>query len=424
MNTKIFAFLESQGRTNHALLLSPLIALLLSSIVSIKALGQQKCPTFKSSKELSASLFPDHMPQEFIVLSFFENNTYTLEVHKAILNNLAANTKALILIAGNFNTNNPDSQKTESKMLISYRKIMSDSSQQFKKHLAAGKINFLQVPMDLDFKSTEHANWTRDFLSQLVVDKNGRIKMLNLRYHRSLAESTDSFTTKYLLDYLNKKYSQKLGYKISSLNVPFYLEWGNFISDGAGNFFLSKKLFEINEILGKKISESMVESWFLATFGQQAKLHWIDMPKSIRTGHVDMAIRFVDCSRVIVAATNHPLLGPQLTAIADLLKDLNYRVTRIPVAFTEYEIENSLSRTFRSYTNSTIIGDVVYVPKYDAGHGTFESFDAAAEKTYRTFGFKDVIMVDANEAISQGAGAVHCLTSQFPNLEFLNPAAE
>lgn len=385
-------------------------------MLPINAFAQQQCPGFKAGESLPASLFPDNIPHEFIVLSFFENNSFILNVHQGILKNLPAKTKALVLIAGIPGLGEAENQGKESKMMALYRKSMGQAVEGFDAKVSAGTILLLQVPVDSEFKAINHANWTRDFLSQLIVDKNGKVRMLNLMYHCPLAENTDNFATKYLLEHFNRQYQNSLGYQVTMVNVPFYLEWGNFISDGAGNFFTSKKLLEINALLGNSISEADVNSWFLNLFGDQAKLHWIDVPKSIRTGHVDMVIRFIDCSRVIVASTSHPVRGPKLDDIAKELKQMGYTVKRLAIAATTGEQnEGGVSTPFRSYTNSTIINDIVYIPKYDYGDGAYKKMDALAAKTYRELGFKGVVQVDASEAIDS-AGSVHCLTSQFPML--------
>lgn len=278
-------------------------------------------------------------------------------------------------------------------------------------YIKSGRIEIVEVPVGKDFNGwSDHGNWSRDFVSQLALGKDGKLKFLNMKYHRESADRSDDF----IQSYLAKKYERLLGYQIEVIDVPFYFEWGNFTTDGRGNFFVSEKVFEINNKFKLSLDKRSVGKWIRETFGSQSKIVWITPPKAESTGHVDMIMKFLDSKRVLIVKTDFKLWKNYLERLASDMESRGYEVHRIEMGFSEDEIQNSRWAQFRSYTNSLIIGNTVYVPQYDDANLTIASKDELARKLYRSLGYQ-MIKIDSSTSINAG-GAVHCLTCNIPNL--------
>lgn len=365
-----------------------------------------KCLNHYTSKKIGPGPIPEFAKQDYIIMSYFTPDDFSFPLQLKIISNLPKDTKALILI--------PNSKSKKSyyyQFAQSYREEISHRFLFLESYIKSGRIELLEVPVANDFNGwRDHGNWTRDFMSQLIIDKTGKIKFLNLKYHRETADTTDSFVQ----DYLIAKYEKQIGYKIEKIDVPFYFEWGNFTTDGKGHFFVSEKVFEINGHFESKISKIQVNKWLREHFGNNSKITWIKPPRDENTGHVDMMMKFLDSERVLVAQTEHPTWKKHLDKIAQTMKERGYQVYRIDMALTDQEIANTQWAQFRSYTNALIVDNTVYIPQFDDSSIFLAKKDEAARKTYRSLGF-NVILVNNASSINAG-GAAHCLTSTIPKL--------
>ncbi len=362
------------------------------------------CRGFYSGFTLAPGPITEFLPQDYLILSVFDFNGYIEPIHAKIISHLPKGSNVLILIP-EFKKENP----WFSPSIEDYKKTLAKTVPNFEELVEAGRIEFLGVPKPDDFDPSEHGNWTRDFMSQIIVDKNGKIKFLNLTYHRKSADSTDAW----LQNLIMKRYQKKLGIKIEHLDLPFYFEWGNYTSDGRGHFFVSEKIFDINKQLGITITKKQVNVWIKEIFGPHSKVFWMKPLKKEGTGHVDMFMKFLDPYRVLVPKTERSLWKADFDSKAQTLINLGYEVTRVEMAIDESEMENEIV-PFRSYTNSLILGKTAYVPKYDSQSDTLSKQDQLASAMYRSLGFT-VIMVDASSSIRCG-GALHCLSSTLPAL--------
>lgn len=365
-----------------------------------------QCLNHYTSKKIGTGLIPEFTKQDYIVMSLFSNDDFSFPLQLKIISNLPKDTKALILVpysAGKDSYYHNFSQ--------TYRDEISKRFLFLESYIKTGRVELLEVPVADDFNGwSDHGNWSRDFISQLTIDKNGKIKFLNLKYHREIADKTDSFVQ----DYLISKYEKQLSYKIEKIDAPFYFEWGNFTTDGKGHFFVSEKIFEINERFDSKINKTQVNKWLREQFGANNKIIWIKPPKNENTGHVDMMMKFLDSERVLIAQTEHPTWKKYLDKIALTMQERGYQVHRIDMALSDQEIANNQWAQFRSYTNALIVDKTVYVPQYDDPSIFLAKKDQAARKMYKSLGF-NVILVNNSSSINAG-GAAHCLTSTIPKL--------
>lgn len=382
-----------------------MFSLLLLSSWQLQARTYQ-CLNHYTSKKIGPGPIPEFAKQDYIVMSLFSNDDFTFPLQTKIISNLPKDTKALILVPSS-----PDKDSYYHNFSESYRDELSKHFLFLESYIKTGRVELLEVPVANDFNGwSDHGNWTRDFMSQLTIDKTGKIKFLNLKYHRETADKTDSFVQEFLI----AKYEKQLGYKIERIDVPFYFEWGNFTTDGKGHFFVSEKIFEINERFDAKTNKTQVNKWLREQFGTRSKITWIKPPKEENTGHVDMMMKFIDSERVLVAQTEHPTWKKHLDKIALTMQERGYQVHRIDMGLTDQEIANNQWAQFRSYTNALIVDKTVYVPQFDDPSLFLANKDRAARKVYRSLGF-NVLLVNNSSSINAG-GAAHCLTSTIPKL--------
>jgi hypothetical protein len=106
-------------------------------------------------------------------------------------------------------------------------------------------------------------------------------------------------------------------------------------------------------------------------------------------GDVDEVIKLLPRQR---ALTNRNEYVP-------LLKSLGYQVLALP----------GLSG-FRTYANSVIIDDIVFLPQYNRPE------DHVAAEVYKTAGYR-VIFVPSEVLASEGKGSVHCATMTYPAIK-------
>lgn len=396
---------NSSGKKNNQMKDLLLFLFIMTSSLGLHAKTYQ-CLNQYTTKKISYGPIPEFVNQDYIVMTYFTPDDFSFPMQLKIIENLPKNTKALIVV--------PNSKKESSyyyEFAQGYREEISARFLFLESYIKSGRVELLEVPVADDFNGwSDHGNWARDFMSQLTIDKNGKIKFLNLKYHRESADRTDT----YIQDYLIAKYEKQLGYKIEKIDAPFYFEWGNFTTDGKGNLFVSEKIFEINKGFHLDINKQEVNKWLRSQFGNRTKITWIKPPKQESTGHVDMIMKFLDSQRVLIAQTEHPTWKKYLDKIALSMEEKGYKVHRIDMALSDQEIADKQWAQFRSYTNSLIVGNTVYIPQFDDAGIFLGKKDEAARKTYRSLGF-NVILVNNASSINAG-GAAHCLTSTIPKL--------
>ena len=125
-------------------------------------------------------------------------------------------------------------------------------------------------------------------------------------------------------------------------------------------------------------------------------------PEIESTGHIDMYAKIINAKTVIIAQSRNPEIENILNQTAILFEKYGYQVIRLQTAK-----QNEFG--FRSYTNSTIIGNTVFLPQYHDARA-----DKAAVEAYRSLGF--TVKTNDGSSIECG-GSTHCLSQIGPNLE-------
>lgn len=122
------------------------------------------------------------------------------------------------------------------------------------------------------------------------------------------------------------------------------------------------------------------------------------LPFTTGIGHVDEVLKFVSDTH---ALTNQ-------VEIKKLLERRGYTVSLLPEAKLPQALASRGVMPQRSYINSLLINDTVFVPVFGLDS------DETALDAYRAAGLK-VIAVDSTYVSDYGGGALHCLTMTYPD---------
>lgn len=185
-------------------------------------------------------------------------------------------------------------------------------------------------------------------------------------------------------------------------HLPLVIEGGNIISDGAGTMVMFDSVLEHNPERSIADMEQIVQDWF----GMERLILFPALKDEV-TGHIDMAVKFVDYQAVLVAdvSAGHPWKS-NLDAIATTLANTRssrgtpYHVVRMPAAETSRG-----SGSFWSYVNSLTVNQSVILPFFDREQ------DNRAVEIYRSLGFSTVVGIDYRDF---PLGSVHCQSKEVP----------
>jgi len=186
-------------------------------------------------------------------------------------------------------------------------------------------------------------------------------------------------------------------------HLPLIIEGGNIHSDGQGTFIMFDSVLYQNQDYSVSRLERVLEQYL----GSE-RLILIPSLEGEICGHIDMAVKFLDTSTVLVAQSNPDFVWhDDFEAIAERLAQTpsasgeNYTVFRVPLAD-----QSNDSLNFWSYTNSLILNDKVIVPQFGV------EWDEEGLDIYRQAmpGY-DVVGVYFGD---HPVGSVHCTSKELP----------
>ena len=203
------------------------------------------------------------------------------------------------------------------------------------------------------------------------------------------------------------------------LNVPVYqmtatpnrltATGGNFMNDGFGKGFSSKLILTENSSL----TEAQIDTIKKRYMGISPYVKMTVLPYD-GIHHIDMHMKLIDEETLLVGQYPQGVSdGPQIEAnINYILNNYQtsygrpYRVVRIPMPPDENGKYPSQGSHYLTYTNATILNNLVLVPIYGL------STDNEALNIYREAmpGYK-VVGINMRNVIP-ASGAIHCITSE------------
>ena len=184
--------------------------------------------------------------------------------------------------------------------------------------------------------------------------------------------------------------------------LPLIIEGGNLVTDGAGTMVMFDSVFAHNPERTIADIEHIVRDWF----GIDRLILFPALEGEV-TGHIDMAVKFVDPETVLVAdiVAGHPWkssfdrIAARLAATPSR-RGAPYRVVRVPAAQTPKGRGH-----FWSYVNSLTVNKTVILPLFNPPE------DERAIEIYRSVGFEFVVGVDFRDF---PLGSVHCQSKEIP----------
>jgi len=185
--------------------------------------------------------------------------------------------------------------------------------------------------------------------------------------------------------------------------LPLVVEGGNIISDGRGTILMSASVLERNPEVDRDRLETIMRDYF----GCTRLLTLPALPGEI-TGHVDMAVKFLDEDTLMVASAHrrhrwHEDLEriARTLAASSSVNGKAYTIVRLPLPRRP-----ASPHCFWSHVNSLILNRRVLAPVFGVAE------DAEALALYRSvLPGREVVGVDFS---SYPMGSVHCQSKEVP----------
>lgn len=190
-------------------------------------------------------------------------------------------------------------------------------------------------------------------------------------------------------------------YAMSHDSLPFLLDGGDFMADGFGTAFSSKRILDDNPLITQAIKPLMQTYMGIGNYILLEKL------ADRRDKHIDMYMKLVDEETLVIGQyTNNEAGNIPIERNVEIIQGLKtcygtpYRIFRIPIP------GDPTKKDFRTYTNALIVNDHILVPVFGI------PLDEEALSVFREAmpGYK-VVGVDCTEVVKQN-GAIHCVTKE------------
>ncbi|WP_394824782.1 agmatine deiminase family protein [Pendulispora albinea] len=241
--------------------------------------------------------------------------------------------------------------------------------------------------------------WSRDYGPVGINEVTRKLGIIDTTYRHYATRRND--------DAMSCKLASALSAECHTTNL--ILDGGNYMTDGRGNAFLSKRVYDWNSSLSKATVDGLLKSYLGAT-----TIHILDYAASSGgspadgTGHIDMFAKLVgDCKVIVAQATTEPFRSVTDKAAA-YFANLSCGTGR----YTVTRVKGWQSGgTWYTYTNSLIVNNTAIIPFYN---NTAEN-DAATRAYKAALPGYTVVGVNSEGPIVQG-GSIHCITKEIPTV--------
>ena len=241
--------------------------------------------------------------------------------------------------------------------------------------------------------------WSRDYGPVGINDETGALAIVDTTYRHFAVRVDDDAMSCELAGVL----------EADCHTTSLILDGGNYMSDGKGNVFVTKRVYDWNRAIAPAKVDELLKTYLHAN-----TLHVLDYAKNAAgqpadgTGHMDMFAKLVGACKVLVVETTAAPYKAVTDAAAAYFANLpcgegNYQVTRVKGWLN--------GRTWYTYSNSLIVNKSVIIPFYN---DTAKNEEAVA--TYKSV-LPDytIVGVLSESTIVQG-GSIHCITKEIPAL--------
>ncbi len=241
--------------------------------------------------------------------------------------------------------------------------------------------------------------WIRDYGPWWIYEPDGSRAILDLDYNRPRPqddEYPENLAALWNLDY----------YGLGLVEAG-----GNMLLDGTGNVFISDIIFDPTQGFDPNLTQDQLDQYFLDYFGVDSVII-TDHLENDGTGHIDMFVKVINDTTVIVgeyetpsagAGNNYTICNNVAAQIAGLTNG-NGR---------PYTVERMLMPPYSggvtyTYINSLIANKKMFVPIYG-----FSTDAEVLEQCEQLMPGYEVIGFDCNQIITAN-GAIHCIAMKVP----------
>ena len=241
--------------------------------------------------------------------------------------------------------------------------------------------------------------WIRDYGPWWIYQPDGSRAILDLDYNRPRP--------------LDDAYPENLA---AEWNIDYYglglvEAGGNMLLDGTGNVFISDVIFDASQGFDPNLTQDQLDEYFLDYYGVENVII-TDHLEYDGTGHIDMFVKVINDTTVIVgeyetpsagAGNNYNICNNVAAQIAGLTNGNGRPYTVIRMLMPPY----SGGVTY-TYINSLFANKKVFVPIY----GFSTDADVLAQYEQIMPGY-EIIGLNCNQIITAN-GAIHCIAMKVP----------
>ncbi len=228
--------------------------------------------------------------------------------------------------------------------------------------------------------------WLRDFCP--ITDKNGK----QCHFH-------------YAPDYQSRKHSETVWKSIApifphSTEININMDGGHFIYNGKGDFFISKKVLQLNTLTEQEITHRLISIGY-------NRVVWLPFDSTEKTGHLDGTMQFLDDNTLL---TNNDI--DKDTTLKHIFEETIYIISAtcpdikiIPIPTTYDTVSRyGWQSAVGIYTNFTQVQNALFLPTYGL------QTDEPILRLFKQLTSKPVIPVRM-EKIAVWGGSLHCITA-------------
>ncbi|HUU01492.1 MAG TPA: agmatine deiminase family protein [Myxococcota bacterium] len=239
--------------------------------------------------------------------------------------------------------------------------------------------------------------WARDYGPYGIDEVSGALGIIDTTYRHYATRPDD--------DAIPCEVASFAG--ASCYSTSLILDGGNLMTDGQGNLFMTKRIYDWNSGQTQAQVDQLLKNYYgvVNIYAlDYAKDSWGDPADG--TGHIDMFAKLLAPCKVLVAETSDQ---PFVTPLDDAAAFFAALQCAAGQKYQVYRISGWYSfGTWYTYTNSLIVNQTAIIPSYSGAD------NQQARQVYQAAlpGYS-VVLVDSDASITSG-GSVHCITKEIP----------
>jgi agmatine deiminase len=240
--------------------------------------------------------------------------------------------------------------------------------------------------------------WMRDYGPVGIDEATKQLGIVDTTYRHYAVRTQDNAVSCRIAGQLNAECHP----------TSLILDGGNYMTDGKGNVFLTKRVYDWNKSLPQEKVDDLLKTYLGAK-----NVYTIDYAKASNgepadgTGHMDMFAKIIAECRVVVVQTQDEPFKTTTDKAAQFFSQL-------PCGNGTYEVSRvkgwRSNGVWYTYSNALMVNKSLIIPQY--ANRAAENAEAIAHYQQLLPGYT-IAGVDTEELIRLG-GSVHCITKDIP----------